>query len=336
MKLLSKLVRHVSSLTILCVGLPAMALAQTGETYQTLRAIGPLGLMKLPEMERFEDILRETGKAVQQEGRVLKLDELSVDLCGMMGYVLGRQTRYVGNNPDRATVFAQLRDHVEHRIAFIERALDFEGRCAGAYLNALYGIVALPHRDTVPSVFAPMLGTGQAPVGTETPAPPRDAISNATDIAPGAAEGAVPSTPGPVVFLDGTYIWQGTYSVGITRTVQATVGGGTIKLVEHNSAAVEGRNISVALTGGVLEHDPSAPDVYTLTGSTVTGGATWEGGGTELIGDYWVFQTRDGGKTFSLQWRATNADFGDYYAFGPRGDEFQHGAATAWTSIDRR
>ncbi len=162
-----------------------------------------------------------------------------------------------------------------------------------------------------------------------------------SSIGPGAVDGAVtpaqPERSAPASILDGTYTWEGKYSIGTVVTIRAVISGDTIQLTIHNYSANEGSNVSVSLGGGKLAQNPATPNAVALTGSLLDGKASWNDGSAVLIGGYWWCQTRDGGKTVSLSWApGNNGNFGGHDIFGPTGNEFQHGADTAWASIVRQ
>lgn len=141
--------------------------------------------------------------------------------------------------------------------------------------------------------------------------------------------------PSATLSLDGTYVWQGQYSAGTVRTITVTVQGTNVTVEETGAFALDGKRFSVSLTGGKLDTRQAASGTVSIQGDSVYGTDSHNGNSFSISGNYWIFQTSDNGKTFMLDWRASNRDAGGYYIFGKVGNEFQHGAETYSTTISR-
>lgn len=277
------------------------ALAQSGPQ------ISLEALSDRPEFARFHQIIVEA--VVYWPGGEL-------DHCAMIGHVLGQQALHVGDDAGRAVVFDALRRYTERLIAGAAPDSYYPGTCVAAYTSGLLG--GSPYSTVaMPSVFAPWQP------GSEPVLP---------------AEGEAVSAPG----LDGRYVWHGHYPVGndwtpVDRVIRIVVTGPEVVVEDIGVVSSPYTSYRLTLSGGALEYDPAQPQVVTLRGDRLTGVAvTQSGNSVPFNGEGWYFTSQDGGRTFALDWRATDlADAGGFYVIGPEGDEFSHGAASACTEIER-
>lgn len=255
--------------------------------------------------------------------------------CELMGHIVGRQALHIAGDPDRASAFATIRLHFE-MIAYF---LDVRGRLRGACVNAFdFGLHGLSERfaDLNPSSVyaAPPTAEPNFPTGTavfpERTGTERAAPRNTPPDPPPSPTTATPAGP-----LDGTYRWTGHYSDGTVRTVDVRVEGLTVAVTETNAFAIPGKIFEVTLFADGPATTDADGQVSNIEGGRLSGAEAYYGASQQIVGGAWSFSSRDGGRTFALSWQATNGDFGGFYVFGPTGDEFQHGAASAAADIRR-